>query len=425
MGSQIELLVLDIVGFRNLAIRIDQVADPPRDSRFEILLALLATGIVCGSHRLVWVRQEGIGEALGFGEFLLVCHRIEGNAQHDRVGAFERLFLLTEPVALNRSTRGRGLGVPPHRDPFTREPGAGHLIRILILGREIGCVASNGKHCHLLMRSKRETRRPRAFHQPRAPSITRENVSDLSRNASTSFAAARTIDPKAPHPRATDPPGRRKRVPLIVRSGRWVRPPIRVSISPAIRRGEDRVATDPDTGLHQPAHNEGARFRARNGRGQHPPYAAPRHRPRTSRRYRARRSRRASTRCPEIASSHPSRWGESVGFDRSARTGHTAPRHVCSRRRPSLCCCDRAPPHAPSARRRTPGLRPPRAHRPGSETCGAGIERSLPANSPPPRDRQTTTSAIRPKGSLPRRTRRAARVAPLVVLPPPNGHNPR
>jgi len=88
-------------------------------------------------------------EALVLGELLLVRHRIEGNAEYDGVGAFERLFLLTEPVALNRSARGRGLGIPPHRDPLPGKALQGDGVAILVLGRELGRVAADCQHALL------------------------------------------------------------------------------------------------------------------------------------------------------------------------------------------------------------------------------------------------------------------------------------
>jgi hypothetical protein len=143
MPSEIETVALDIVGFGDSSVGTDQIADPPWDSRLEILLALLTTRIVGAAHGLVGIGQEWIGKALAFGELLLVCHRIEGNAENDRVGRLEGFSLLTEPVALDRSTRGRSLGVPPHCDPLPLEPRQTDRVAILIGRRECGRINSH------------------------------------------------------------------------------------------------------------------------------------------------------------------------------------------------------------------------------------------------------------------------------------------
>ena len=113
MAIEVESIVLDVVGLRDLAVRADQITDPPRNPGFEILLAFLATSVVGRPHGLVRVGQEHVGEAFVVGERLLIRHRIEGDADHDGIRSFIRIFLLTEPVALTRSTRRRGLRIPP------------------------------------------------------------------------------------------------------------------------------------------------------------------------------------------------------------------------------------------------------------------------------------------------------------------------
>ena len=72
MRGQVELVILDVVGLRDLAVRADQVTDSPRYPRFEIFLTLLATGVICAAHRLVGIGQEWVGEAFTLCELLLV-----------------------------------------------------------------------------------------------------------------------------------------------------------------------------------------------------------------------------------------------------------------------------------------------------------------------------------------------------------------
>ena len=105
--------------------RVDLAHDPLGIDEERLAPGVLGVALVLGPDHVeglaegaVAVGQEAVREVLLDGELLVLCGRVEGDAEDDRVGLVEFGGSITEPLSFDRSAAGAGFGVPPQHDPL-------------------------------------------------------------------------------------------------------------------------------------------------------------------------------------------------------------------------------------------------------------------------------------------------------------------
>ena len=98
------------------------------------------------THGVVDVAQEGVVEPLGVRERHVLRGCIERRSDDHAVRA-EKLFgIVTQSLALDRSTRGRCLRIPPQQHPSAVEVGQADLVAMLVRKTERWSECSLGEH---------------------------------------------------------------------------------------------------------------------------------------------------------------------------------------------------------------------------------------------------------------------------------------
>ena len=136
--------VADRVDLFDHPVRPDQEREPPREV-LEVVVGV-TFGAVRLSDLVVDVAQQREVEALGLGERLVLGRSIEGNAVNARVDRGVLGGSITEPLALDRSTRRRGLRVPPQDHPRAGQVSERDLVAVLVGKPEIRGTVSGVNH---------------------------------------------------------------------------------------------------------------------------------------------------------------------------------------------------------------------------------------------------------------------------------------
>jgi hypothetical protein len=103
------------VGPHHAAIGAEQVRDAARPVRVVGIAGAVRL------QRAPGVAQQPERQAVLLRERLVLLDGVEARAEDDRAVLLEVAGSITEPVALDRSTRGVGLGVEPQQHVRTRE----------------------------------------------------------------------------------------------------------------------------------------------------------------------------------------------------------------------------------------------------------------------------------------------------------------
>ena len=125
-----------LVGLDDLSSRIDQVADPI--GIVGELVIGVAQHLIGRTDVLVEIGQELEREAMLLPERLVVGGGVEGDSEYGAVGVGECLSLITQALALKRSTGCAGFGVPPEQHPASSLCRQGGLFAVGILRGELG-----------------------------------------------------------------------------------------------------------------------------------------------------------------------------------------------------------------------------------------------------------------------------------------------
>jgi len=88
--------------------------------------------VVCGADGAVDIAEQLVAEALLLGEGEVLGGRVERRAEDQAVGGGELLGAVTQRLTFDRSTRRRGLGVPPQQHPTTAQLVEADLLVVLI-----------------------------------------------------------------------------------------------------------------------------------------------------------------------------------------------------------------------------------------------------------------------------------------------------
>jgi hypothetical protein len=129
----------DVVGLRDPAIRTDQVRDAPRIVRVLRITRLEHIGALVEAEQL-----EREAELLG--ERAVLLDRIEARPEDDDVLRSVLADSITESVALERSTRGVGLGIEPEQHVRPGVVGESYARAVVRGDVEVGCERSFGEH---------------------------------------------------------------------------------------------------------------------------------------------------------------------------------------------------------------------------------------------------------------------------------------
>ncbi len=100
--------------------------------KLRVLLVRGPDDVVGGSHLPVDVTQQRIPEALRIGELEVLGGGVERGAEDDTVGSSKAIGTVTQRLALDRSTGGRGFRVPPQQHPLSAEVGEAHVNAVLV-----------------------------------------------------------------------------------------------------------------------------------------------------------------------------------------------------------------------------------------------------------------------------------------------------
>lgn len=99
-----KILAGQVVGRSNHPLRINQVADSPRQAKLKILFSLDAGGVVRLPDVLALIAYERERKLSTFCKRLLILDGIEGGSNDCAVCGFEFWGSITEPSTLARST---------------------------------------------------------------------------------------------------------------------------------------------------------------------------------------------------------------------------------------------------------------------------------------------------------------------------------
>src|SRR5207245_1854895 len=92
------------------------------------------------------VAQKPVGKLELRGEGRVLLHRVEGDAQYDRVLLLELAREVAVPATLESSSRRVGLGEEPEDDRLALEIGQGDLAAMVVLDAEQRSLRSDGQH---------------------------------------------------------------------------------------------------------------------------------------------------------------------------------------------------------------------------------------------------------------------------------------
>src|SRR6266536_6275117 len=126
------------------ALRVDQVGPPLRVLGRRLLRGSLR--LVAFAHRPVDVGEQPEREPVLLGEGPVVLGPVERDAHDLHAELLELGGSVTEPLALDRSTGGEGLGEPPQGQPPAPEVRQRDGLAILVGQGELGGRRSFGKH---------------------------------------------------------------------------------------------------------------------------------------------------------------------------------------------------------------------------------------------------------------------------------------
>jgi hypothetical protein len=135
--------VADLVRLLDHTLGIDEVAEPLREAD------LLGPGIarlVRDTDLLVPVGEQPEREVELLAERLVRLGCVEGDAEDLAVRGLERLGLVTQALALDRSAGRVGHRVPPEEDPATAQVGEGDGVPVLIADGEVGSRRAGLQH---------------------------------------------------------------------------------------------------------------------------------------------------------------------------------------------------------------------------------------------------------------------------------------
>ena len=104
---------------------------------------------ICKRHRLIFIAQEIVRRFELFFEFLIGILRIATDPQDNRIFLLEVLDSITESVALDRSARGIGFGVPPKQNVLPGERSEIGCLAVLIRQGKCRSRIANFYECHI------------------------------------------------------------------------------------------------------------------------------------------------------------------------------------------------------------------------------------------------------------------------------------
>jgi hypothetical protein len=139
-----DLLRRDDVGELDDAVRVDDVGDAARI--VDVGVARVALGVVGAAGNVIRVGEQRERESVRLGKGEVVLRRVERDAEDRGVQRFEFRGSVTEPAALQRSTGGGRLRVPPQHDPFLSKVGQGDRPSVLVDGIDRRSFGSGKQH---------------------------------------------------------------------------------------------------------------------------------------------------------------------------------------------------------------------------------------------------------------------------------------
>lgn len=153
--------------------RIDQVAD----ALGEVGVGMVGCpdDLVGRADGTVDVAQEVERELLRRGEGLVLLRLVERCTEDRAVEGGELCGAVTQRLALNRSTRGRRLGVPPQEHPTARLIGERHGFTVLIREGERRGSGAGNEHAGIVPRLRRP-HHPVRGGQAAEPAARRSNL---------------------------------------------------------------------------------------------------------------------------------------------------------------------------------------------------------------------------------------------------------
>jgi hypothetical protein len=104
-----------------------------------VLLAFGAADLVLRADGALDVAQQAVLEVLRLGEGEILRRSVERRAEDDAVGIGEAVGAVTQPLALNRSTRRRCFRVPPQQHPLAALVVQADLFTVLVREAEVRC----------------------------------------------------------------------------------------------------------------------------------------------------------------------------------------------------------------------------------------------------------------------------------------------
>ncbi len=124
---------------------VDEVRDPQREVPVPFLFGPQhVVGLTCFA---LDIGQQREPEALRLGKGLVVRRRVERGADDDAPCGPEIVGPVTQGLAFDGSARGRGLGIPPQKDPLACEVAQRDRVAVLIGKRELRCWRSGCQQC--------------------------------------------------------------------------------------------------------------------------------------------------------------------------------------------------------------------------------------------------------------------------------------
>ena len=143
-GRRVRVHVADLVGLRDHALGIDEIAQPLGEAD---LLGARVTGLVRDADLLAEVGEQPEREV----EFVAKCpvglRCVERDAEDLAVQLGEFVGLVTQALALDRSTRSVGHRVPPEEHPWAAEIGEPDRVAVLVDDPvELRCSRTGGEH---------------------------------------------------------------------------------------------------------------------------------------------------------------------------------------------------------------------------------------------------------------------------------------
>ena len=122
--------IAHVIGAVDAAVGCDQVAVPA--SKVGELVVGVACDVVGLADSVIEVAEQSEREALRLREVEVLCRRVERCTEDDDTEFVEAIGPVTQRLSLDRSTRRRGLGVPPQQHPMAEQIGAVDDLAVLI-----------------------------------------------------------------------------------------------------------------------------------------------------------------------------------------------------------------------------------------------------------------------------------------------------